>query len=73
MENLEVKTPKKDNDTPIATMVIREYKEFNKSYVKTNKRLIAIIIILLALLVVETTYIIVSWDSIHPHAGIINK
>lgn len=70
MENLE-KKKQKDNDTPLATMVIREYKEFNKSYVKINKRLIAIIIILLALLVVETTYIIVSWDSIHPHAGII--
>jgi hypothetical protein len=73
MKNLEVKTQKKDNETPLATMVIREYKEFNKSYVKTNKRLTIVMIILLVLLAIETTYIVLSWESINPHIGIIKS
>ena len=73
MKNLEVKTQKKDKEAPLATMVIREYKEFNKSYVKTNKRLTIVMIILLVLLAIETTYIVLSWESINPHIGIIKS
>lgn len=73
MKKIEVKEKKKDNETPLATMVIREYKEFNKSYVKTNKRLTIVIIILLVLLAIETTYIVLSWESINPHIGIIRS
>ena len=70
MENLEKKKPK-DNDTPLATMVIREYKEVNKSYEKTNKRLTIIIMVLLILFAIETTYIVLTWESVNPHIGII--
>mgnify|MGYP003291906071 CR=1 FL=1 len=63
----------KKNDEPIATMVIKEYQQVNKSYAKTNKRLTIIILILLMLLAAETTYIILYWDSLHPHAGMITE
>ena len=65
------KNENKPKDVPLATMVIREYKELNKSYTKTNKNLIIVIIFLLVLLAIETTYIVVTWESLHPDAGII--
>lgn len=65
------KNENKTKDVPLATMVIREYKELNKSYTKTNKNLIIVIIFLLVLLAIETTYIVVTWESLHPDAGII--
>ena len=69
----EKEIPKKEKELPLATMVIKEYKELNKSYAKTNKRLTAIIAVLLMLFAIETTYIILYWDSMHPHAGIIRN
>jgi hypothetical protein len=73
MKKIESEKPKKEKETPIATMVIREYKELNKTYAKTNKRLTVIIMILLMLLAIETTYIVISWESINPHIGIIRS
>jgi hypothetical protein len=64
---------KQTKDTPLATMVINEYKELNKSYVRTNKRLTIIIIFLLVLVAVETTYIVLYWEFMHPNSGIIRK
>ena len=64
---------KQTKDTPLATMVINEYKELNKTYVKTNKRLTIIIAILLVLFAIETTYIVLYWEMMHPNSGIIRK
>ena len=68
---METKTSKKE--LPLATMVIGEYKELNRSYARTNKRLTYILAFLLMLLVIETTYIVLYWDSIHPNIGIIKN
>lgn len=70
---METKTPKKEKEVPLATMVIREYKELNKSYVKTNKRLTSLLMVLLILLAVETTYIVLCWESAHPDSGVIRN
>ena len=67
MKEIEEKKSKKEKDIPLATMVIKEYRELNNSYIKTNKKLTNIIIILLVFLSIATTYI-VFW---HPHKGII--
>ena len=64
---------KQTKDTPLATMVINEYKELNKLYVRTNKRLTIIIVILLVLVAVETTYIVLYWEMMHLNSGIIRK
>lgn len=64
---------KKTKDVPLASMVIKEYKELNKSYATTNKRLSIIVIILLVLFAVETTYIVLYWETMHPNSGIIRK
>lgn len=69
-----------NKDLPIATVVINEYKEINQKLQKTNERLIktnkiigSIALILLLLFVIETTYIILYWDTMHPHAGVIQQ
>ena len=66
-------TEKKEKDLPLATMVIKEYKELNRTYVKTIKKLTHIIIILLVLLAVATTYIVLCWESVNPHTGLIRE
>ena len=73
MKQVENKENNSKKDVPIATMVIREYQELNKTYARTNKRLIIIIIILLVLLTVATTYIVLSWESMNPHTGLIRE
>lgn len=64
---------KKTKDVPLATMVIREYQELNKTYVRTNKRLTIIIIILIVLMTIATTYIVLCWESMNPHIGLIRE
>lgn len=56
-------------DLPLATMVINEYKQTNNELRKNNKIWIALSIFFLLCLAVETTYIILYWDTMHPHAG----
>ena len=56
-------------DLPLATMVINEYKQTNNELRKNNKIWIALSIFFLLCLAVETTYIILYWDKMHPHAG----
>lgn len=74
MKKKEIEKQEKElKDMPLATMVIREYKEVNKSYVKTNKRLTIIIMILLTIFAIETTYIVLFWESMNPHVGIIRE
>ena len=58
-------------ELPIATMVIEEYKTMTKSLRRAVKILGTIATILLVLFAIETTYIIIYWDSLHPHAGAI--
>ena len=58
-------------ELPIATMVIEEYKTMTKSLKRAVKILGIIATILLVLFAIETTYIIIYWDSLHPHAGAI--
>lgn len=79
MKNKEIKENVTD-EIPLATIVINEYKEMNKQLNDTNERLrksnktMAIIaLILLVFSIVETTYIILYWDSLHPYAGAIRE
>ena len=60
-------------DVPIATEVLREYQALNKSYARTNKRLTIIVIILIVLLTAATTYIVLCWESMNPHIGLIRE
>ena len=67
------KKEKKSKDVPLATMVIQEYQALNKSYARTNKRLTIIIIILIVLMTVATAYIVLCWESMNPHTGLIRE
>lgn len=65
-----------NKDLPIATVVINEYKELNRKLQDTNERLAktnkiigSIALFLLLLFAIETTYIVLYWDTMHPHAG----
>ncbi len=67
-------------DVPIATLVINEYKninerltETNERLQKSNKRMSIIALILLVLFAVETTYIILYWEAMHPDSGVIQE
>ena len=44
----------KKNDEPIATMVIKEYQQVNKSYAKTNKRLTLHILFFIGIVCIHT-------------------
>lgn len=68
-----MKQTEKTKDLPIATMVIQEYQALNKAYARTNKRLTIIIIILLVLMTIATTYIVLCWESMNPHIGLIRE
>ncbi len=69
-----------DDELPIATIVIDQYKKANnrlnesKEHLqKTNKILSIIVLILLVFVIVETTYIILYWETMHPHSGVIQE
>lgn len=72
MKQIEEKE-KKSKEKPLATMVIEEYQKLNKSYARTNKRLTIIIIILIVLMTIATTYIVLCWESMNPHTGLIRE
>lgn len=67
------KVEKTEEDVPIATEIIRDYKKNVQLLFKTNRRLYYIIAILLVMLAIETTYIIIFWDSLHPNIGLIQE
>jgi hypothetical protein len=73
MKQIEQKKNKNLEEVPLATEVIREYQALNKSYARTNKRLTIIIIILIVLMTVATTYIVLCWESMNPHTGLIRE
>ena len=58
-------------DLPFASMIIQQYKETNKNLNRAVKFFGLIAVILLVCLAVETTYIIIFWDSLHPDAGLL--
>lgn len=58
-------------ELPIATEILRDYKQTNQELIKINRRLYYVIAILLIMVVAMSTYIILYWDSLHPSAGAI--
>jgi len=62
-----------EEDVPIATEILRDYKENNKKLMGINRRLYHIIAILLVMLAIETTYIVIFWESLHPDMGVIRE
>lgn len=78
-ENIE-----KNEDLPIATMVLKDYKktvqdykEYNKTLTENNeriavinKRLTIIIVVLIVLLAIACTYIILTWEICNPDLGL---
>lgn len=80
MEKKEEKKKEVVKEPPLATLVIREYKdintqlnETNKRLQNTNKRTTIIALILLVLVAIETTYIILYWEMQHPESGVIRE
>ena len=67
------KVEKTEEDVPIATEIIRDYKKNIQMLSKTNRRLYYIIAILLVMIAIETTYIIIFWESLHPDVGVIRE
>lgn len=69
-----------NDELPIASIVIDQYKKANnrlnesKEHLqKTNKILSIIVLILLVFVVVETAYIILYWEAMHPNSGVIQE
>ena len=70
----------KQEELPIASMMIELYKkqvkdlEITKDKLeKINKRLGLMLLVVLLLFAIETTYIIACWDYLHPEVGIIQS
>lgn len=73
-----------EKDEPLATMILKDYKQtvqdykkYNASLIETNnkmnvinKRLLIVIVILIILLAIVCTYIILTWDMCNPEMGI---
>lgn len=70
-ENKKVEKP--EEDVPIATEIIRDYKKNIHILFTINRRLYYIIAILLIMIAVETTYIVIFWDSLEPNIGLIRE
>lgn len=62
-----------EEDVPIATEILRDYKENNKKLMGINRKLYHIIAVLLIMVAIETTYIIIFWESLHPEMGVIRE
>lgn len=81
VENKEPKNEIDKNETEenvsIASMVIDKYADqvddlqiTKEKFDLANKRLGWILLVVIILLALETAYIIICWDSMHPHIGI---
>lgn len=80
MKKIEKSESVMNNELPIATMIINEYKninnrlnETNENLQKSNKRITIMALILLVLFAIETTYIILYWEAMHPESGVIQE
>ena len=56
---------KENKNLPIATEILKDYKEDNLNLRTINKRLFIIIMTLLTIIVFETTYLIFLLDSVN--------
>lgn len=56
---------KEDKNLPIATEILRDYKEDNTNLRTINKRLYIIIMALLTIIVIETTYLIFVLNNLN--------
>jgi len=73
-----------EKDEPLATMILKDYKQnvedykkYNASLIETNnrmnlinRRLMIVIVILIILLAIACTYIILTWDMCNSDMGI---
>lgn len=80
MKKIKTSESTTNDELPIATIVIDQYKKANnrlnesKEHLqKTNKILSIIVLVLMIFVVIETTYIILYWEAMHPHSGVIQK
>lgn len=64
---------KKEKNLPIATEILRDYKEDNTNLRAINKRLFIIIMTLLTIIVLETTYLIFLLDGLNDSVGLIQE
>lgn len=63
----------KKKELPIATEILKDYKETNRKLIEINRRLYYVIAALLIVVVAMSIYIIFCWDSLHPNAGAIRQ
>lgn len=64
---------KENKNLPIATEILKDYKEDNTKLRTINKRLFIIIMTLLTIIVLETTYLIFLLDSLNVSVGILQE
>lgn len=64
---------KEDKNLPIATEILKDYKADNTNLRTINKRLFIIIMTLLTIIVLETTYLIFLLDSLNNSVGVIQE
>lgn len=68
-----MKKEDKNKNLPIATEILKDYKEDNTNLRTINKRLYIIIMTLLTIIVLETTYLIFVLDGLNNSVGIIQE
>lgn len=68
-----MKKEDKNKNLPIATEILRDYKEDNTNLRTINRRLYIIIMTLLTIIVLETTYLIFVLDSLDTSVGLIQE
>ena len=85
MKRIETKLSEKETDEqnlelPLATMVSQEYRHSNQnlretlnSVLKVKRMLVVFVMFLLIVTSVMSSYIILYWDTMHPHAGAIQN
>ena len=64
---------KEDKNLPIATEILKDSKADNTNLRTINKRLFIIIMTLLTIIVLETTYLIFLLDSLNNSVGVIQE
>lgn len=72
-KNIKITSETDTKDLPLASIVIKDYQDTKIALTKSLKAVSLIAILLLVMLAIETTYIIIYWDSLHPYAGAITE
>lgn len=68
-----MKKENQNKNLPIATEILKDYKEDNTNLRTINKRLYIIIMTLLTIIVLETTYLIFVLDGLNNSVGLIQE